>query len=650
MLSNELCYRSLHPRPAGSFRENWLCVLFVAMLSSANAQSTFITTSGAQQWGTTGNWSPSGVPSAVDASVIFNSPTGGNQTVSLSPSGTNVRTVGSITITNDSTNTFTLNNGTGGSLIMDSTLGNTSLTVNGTGNVVNTISATTALNDTLEVIVNNTATTSASGAITLTGAISGLGGLIKKGAGTLSLTTTAKTYTGATSVEAGVLRVSEASQPTGTSSVTVSAGAQFRTDSNENRAWSFGSGTVTLNGLGTSGSAGAFRQQGTMASSEIQTYMNNFNLATTSGIHVDGGNGRAQFIGNLSGSGDLVKTGAGRLQLSGVNAAYTGGTQIQNGSILVDSTSRLGSGNLAFTQSAGNNPSITFNNASQTVGNLSSAWTDSSGTQTQTLTLNGTALTINQASDATFGTGVVATLTSIIAGTGSITKAGAANLTLSSANTYTGGTTVSAGTLVLNNSSGSGTGTGAVTIASSGTLAGTGRIAPAADTNINLNGSVYVGDTTLASPVASIMELATFGTGSTISSSSAIFYFDLFSGAGSERLNALTTADHIKLPGRLANHSSGTLVIGNPLTMRGFKVGDAWNLFNLTGGSSIANDFNLDYSDLNLDPDVLAGQFDRSTGTFYIAHVIPEPSRALLFILGLATLCLQRRREPVTDP
>ena len=627
-----------------------LIVLFVAKLSSASAQSTFITTSGTQQWGTIGNWSPSGVPSAVDANVIFNSPSGGNQTVSLSPSGTNVRTVGSITITNDSTNTFTLNNGTGGSLIMDSTLGNTSLTVNGTGNVVNTISATTALNDTLEVIVNNTATTSASGAITLTGAISGLGGLIKKGAGTLSLTTTAKTYTGATSVEAGVLRVSEASQPTGTSSVTVSAGAQFRTDSNNNRAWSFGSGTVTLNGLGTSGSAGAFRQQGTMAPSENQTYMNNFNLATTSGIHVDGGNGRAQFIGTLSGSGDLVKTGAGRLQLSGVNAAYTGGTQIQNGSILVDSTSRLGSGNLAFTQSAGNNPSITFNNASQTVGNLSSAWTDTSGTQTQTLTLNGTALTINQTSDQTFGTGAAATLTSIIAGTGSITKAGAANLTLSSANTYSGGTTVSGGTLVINNSSGSGTGTGAVTIASSGILAGTGRIAPAADTNITLNGSVYVGDTTLASPVASILELATFGTGSTISSSSAIFYFDLFSGAGSEGLNALTTADHIKLPGLLTNHSSGTLVIGNPLTMTGFKVGDAWNLFNLTGGGSIANDFNLDYSGLNLDPAVLAGQFDRSTGTFSIAHVIPEPSRALLFILGLATLCLQRRREPVTDP
>lgn len=627
-----------------------LMVLFVAKLSSASAQSTFITTSGTQQWGTTGNWSPSGVPSAVDANVIFNSPSGGSQTVNLSPSGTNVRTVGSITITNDSTNTFTLNNGTGGSLIMDSTLGNTSITVNGTGNVVNTISATTALNDTLEVIVNNTATTSASGAITLTGAISGLGGLIKKGAGTLSLTTATKTYTGATSVEAGVLRVSEASQPTGTSSVTVSAGAQFRTDSNTNRAWSFGSGTVTLNGLGTSGSAGALRQQGTTATSENQTYANNFNLATTSGIHIEGGNGRAQFNGNFSGSGDLVKTGAGRLQLSGVNAAYTGGTQIQNGSILVDSASQLGSGNLAFTQSAGTSPSITLNNASQTVGNLSSAWTDTSGTQTQTLTLNGTALTINQASDATFGSGVVATLTSIIAGTGSITKAGAANLTLSSANTYSGGTTVSGGTLVINNSSGSGTGTGAVTIASTGILAGTGRIAPAADTNINLNGGLYVGDTTLSSPVASILELATSGTGSTISSSSAIFYFDLFSGAGSEGLNALTAADHIKLPGLLSNHSSGTLVIGNPLIMTGFKVGDAWNLFALTGSGSIANDFHLDYSSLNLDPAVLAGQFDRSTGTFSIAHVIPEPSRTLLFILGLATLLLHRRRIPVTVP
>ena len=60
---------------------------------------------------------------------------------------------------------------------------------------------------------------------------------------------------------------------------------------------------------------------------------------------------------------------------------------------------------------------------------------------------------------------------------GSLEKIGNGTLTLLGANTYTGGTVVSAGKLLANNSSGSGTGTGAVTVNNSGTvLGGTGTI------------------------------------------------------------------------------------------------------------------------------------------------------------------------------
>jgi autotransporter-associated beta strand protein len=61
---------------------------------------------------------------------------------------------------------------------------------------------------------------------------------------------------------------------------------------------------------------------------------------------------------------------------------------------------------------------------------------------------------------------------------GSLTKVGSGTLTLTGANTYTGGTSVSAGALLVANTEGSGTGSGAVVI-TSGTLGGSGTISAA---------------------------------------------------------------------------------------------------------------------------------------------------------------------------
>ena len=61
---------------------------------------------------------------------------------------------------------------------------------------------------------------------------------------------------------------------------------------------------------------------------------------------------------------------------------------------------------------------------------------------------------------------------------GSLTKIGEGKLSLTKANTYTGGTAITKGTLLVKNKTGSATGTGAVQV-NSGTLGGKGKIAGA---------------------------------------------------------------------------------------------------------------------------------------------------------------------------
>ena len=71
------------------------------------------------------------------------------------------------------------------------------------------------------------------------------------------------------------------------------------------------------------------------------------------------------------------------------------------------------------------------------------------------------------------------TIGAVIINSNSLTKGGAGIAEVTGANTYSGGTTVSAGTFWVDNTSGSGTGTGAVAVNSGGTLGGTGIISGA---------------------------------------------------------------------------------------------------------------------------------------------------------------------------
>lgn len=135
---------------------------------------------------------------------------------------------------------------------------------------------------------------------------------------------------------------------------------------------------------------------------------------TTPGFQVN--NATTQIDSIIAGTAGLSKTGEGNLTLTGANS-YTGATTINGGVLQIGNAGTTGS--LAVSSSITNHSAIVFNRSN----------------------------TITQGTD--FAT--------VIAGTGTLTKSGAGNLILSGSNTYTGTTTISAGTLQLGNGGTSGT-------------------------------------------------------------------------------------------------------------------------------------------------------------------------------------------------
>jgi autotransporter-associated beta strand protein len=172
------------------------------------------------------------------------------------------------------------------------------------------------------------------------------------------------------------------------------------------------------------------------------------------GIPASSANGNV--IGLLPGTGPNTANPAtnatGTVLLTGANI-YTGGTIIY-------------SGTLNFTPGALGTGPVTLNGGTLQLPASSSI--DFSTTQGLIVGPNGGILDLN---------GNNLTFASTITGNGAIVVTNG-TLTLTAANTYSGGTTIGSGaTLIINNTSGSATGSGPVTVQNSATLTGTGSFA-----------------------------------------------------------------------------------------------------------------------------------------------------------------------------
>lgn len=225
-------------------------------------------------------------------------------------------------------------------------------------------------------------------------------------------------------------------------------------------------------------------------------------------------------------------------------------------------------------------------------------------------------------------------------------KTGAGTWIITGASTYSGGTTVTAGTLLVGNSSmvGSATGSGAVSVATGATLGGNGRIAAAVNKSISvLGGTLSVG--ILSSGTAGALQLATSGTGVISLDQNSTIVLDLFSGIGLDNTLNAAAADTLAVTGIFSLGTGTTLKVSNPNSLTGFTGNERWKLFDWSGLTEPPTGTFAAY-DLPVLPGGLAWDYSQLLTTGVLLTIaVPEPSRALLMLIALSLMAARRRRS-----
>jgi fibronectin-binding autotransporter adhesin len=553
------------------------------------------------------------------------------------------------------------------------TLDRVTFATGATGATFNLSSATNGTAHTLTTSANNAEIQHGIGEI---GGGTGLG-LIKAGAGVLTLSgTDANTFTGTTTVNAGTLILNK------TAGVNAVAGNITLGDATGADVLRLGASNqiadtslLTFNGTGANSGVLLLNNQsetvgGLVSTGGAGSIVNESGVAGTGMLTVNVASGSQSYTGVLA-DGDgvgidgtlaLTKSGAGTQTLGGASL-YTGATNITDGILEITTNNALGSSAAGTSVSSGAALKLTGVNY----------------TSAEALSINGTGISgggalVNSDMSNYAGTITAATNASIHAGGGTLTLTGglvkdgttltiagggrvnvnttgisgasansdlivdATTLVVNAASNYNGPTTVQNGGVLVANAE---IDTTTVTVNNGNTLSGTARVDAGTNNFIYINGTLQVGDSTLGAPVASQLEVFTSGIGSTVMGAGSTVSFDLFSNVG-DNTSIAAAADRLKLFGTLDFTGGGSLFITNPNSLTGFNAGDQWLLADLTGGGSILGTPMLDYLSLGLGGG-LTGALNTGTGVFSIVGV-PEPSRALLLMLGLGALMIRRRR------
>ncbi|HBK1103075.1 TPA: autotransporter-associated beta strand repeat-containing protein [Salmonella enterica] len=437
--------------------------------------------------------------------------TGGTFDNAISGSGQVVKS-GDDALTLSGANTYS-----GGTLISGGTLVASNVEALGTGDVTD--------NAVLELNTGGT----------FDNVISGSGQVVKSGDDALTLSGS-NTYTGGTTINDGTL-IATSVEALGTGDVTDNATLELNTGGTFDNAIS-GSGQVVKSGdkmLTLSGansySGGTLISDGTLVASNVES-LGTGDVTNNATLELNTG---GDFTNNISGSGQVVKSGDDALALSGTNS-YTGGTLISSGTLVATNVDALGSGDVTDNATLELNTGGTFDNAISGSGQVEKSGDDVltlSGANSYsggTLISDGTLVASNVEAlgtgdvtdDATLELNTGGDFTNNIGGTGRVEKSGDDTLTLSGSNTYTGGTLISGGTLVANDVNALGTGdvtdNAALMLNTGGdftnNIDGTGRVEKSGDQTLTLSGSnTYTGGTLISSGTLVANDVNALGTG-----------------------------------------------------------------------------------------------------------------------------------------
>ncbi|EGX9043516.1 autotransporter outer membrane beta-barrel domain-containing protein [Salmonella enterica] len=370
---------------------------------------------------------------------------------------------------------------------------------------------------------------------TFDNAIGGSGNVVKSGADTLTLSGS-NSYTGGTTISGGTLVASNV-EALGTGDVTDDATLELNTGGDFDNAIS-GSGKVeksgddalTLSGANTY-SGGTLISDGTLVASNVEA-LGTGDVTDNAVLELNTG---GDFDNAISGSGQVEKSGDGTLTLSGSNT-YTGGTTINDGTLIATSVDALGSGDVTDNATLALNTGGTFDNAISGSGQVVKSGDDVltlSGANSYsggTLISDGTLVASNVealgsgdvTNDAVLELNTGGTFDNTISGSGRVVKSGDGALTLSGANSYSGGTLISDGTLIAGRvdvlGSGDVTDNATLELNTGGTfdnaISGSGQVVKSGDDVLTLSGAnSYSGGTLISDGTLVASNVEALGTG-----------------------------------------------------------------------------------------------------------------------------------------